>query len=45
LSAVETGTRGASLELIIALEKVYGLEPGTIQVDYELRHETQRAAG
>lgn len=34
LSAVETGMRGASAELIAAMEEAYGLDPGTITTDY-----------
>lgn len=34
LSAVENGHRGASLDLLDALEKVYGLPPRSISIDY-----------
>lgn len=39
LSAVENGHRGASAELINALEVVYGLPTGAIDTDYTPRHE------
>ena len=39
LSAVENGHRGASAELIKALEVVYGLPTGAIDTDYTPRRE------
>jgi transcriptional regulator with XRE-family HTH domain len=35
ISAVELGHRGASPELLSALERVYGLDPGMISTTYE----------
>lgn len=43
LSAVESGLRGASSELITALELAYGLDPGSIDVNYERRATTHPA--
>lgn len=37
ISAVELGHRGASPELLAALERVYGLEPGFIVTEYQPR--------
>lgn len=37
LSAVETGARGASAEILNAIEAVFGLEPGTIDTTYKPR--------
>jgi transcriptional regulator with XRE-family HTH domain len=37
LSAIESGQRGASLDLLHALETVYGLEHGTISTTWEPR--------
>ncbi len=37
LSAIETGTRGVSAELLAALEQAYGLDPGSITTTYEPR--------
>lgn len=42
LSAIENGHRGASAELIGAIEAAYGLPPGAIDTDYRPRHESQR---
>ncbi|QDF16215.1 helix-turn-helix DNA binding domain protein [Gordonia phage Malachai] len=45
LSAIENGHRGASLELIAALEMVYGLHPGDITTNYVPRNTPQIALG
>lgn len=37
LSAIETGVRGVSAELLDALEQAYGLEPGSITTTYRPR--------
>lgn len=37
MSAIETGTRGASQEVLAALEHVYGIEPGSIVTNFEPR--------
>lgn len=37
ISAIENGHRGASPQMLAALETVYDLPPGTIAVDYEPR--------
>lgn len=37
LSAIENGHRGASAELLSALEQVYGLQPGDITTNYAPR--------
>ena len=37
LSAIENGHRGASAELLAALESAYGLEPGSITTTYRPR--------
>lgn len=37
LSAVESGLRGASAELLAALEEAYRLEPGSITTTYQPR--------
>jgi transcriptional regulator with XRE-family HTH domain len=37
LCAIESGDRGASLDLLNALEYVYKLKPGTISTTYEPR--------
>jgi transcriptional regulator with XRE-family HTH domain len=37
LSAIESGARGASQELLDAIEQVYGLDPGTITTTYRPR--------
>jgi transcriptional regulator with XRE-family HTH domain len=34
LSAIETGTRGVSAELLAGLEQAYNLEPGSITTTY-----------
>ena len=38
LSAIENGHRGASSELLAALEMVYGLQPGDITTNYTPRN-------
>lgn len=38
LSAIENGHRGASAELLAALEMVYGLQPGDITTTYVPRN-------
>lgn len=38
LSAIENGHRGVSAELLGALERAYGLEPGTITTTYVPRN-------
>lgn len=40
MSAVESGLRGASTELVRALELAYGLDEGTIDTKYERRGTT-----
>ena len=37
LSAIESGIRGASIELLAALNEAYGFEPGAITTDYTPR--------
>lgn len=37
LSAIETGTRGVSAELLVALEQALKLDPGSITTTYEPR--------
>ena len=37
ISAIETGTRGVSAELLTALELAYGTRPGAITTTYEPR--------
>lgn len=37
VSAIETGARGASNELLRALEQAYGARPGAITTDYQPR--------
>lgn len=37
LSAIESGTRGASDEILRSMEQVYGLEPNTITTAYRPR--------
>lgn len=37
LSAIESGTRGASAETLRAIEQVYGLQPGSITTAYRPR--------
>ncbi|ORA02186.1 transcriptional regulator [Mycolicibacterium bacteremicum] len=37
ISAIETGTRGVSAELLTALELAYGTRPGSITTTYEPR--------
>lgn len=38
LSAIESGLRGASQQVLDALAVAYGLEPGDITTDYEPRN-------
>lgn len=38
LSAIENGIRGASDEMLAALEVAYGLRPGQLVTDYEPHH-------
>ena len=45
LSAIENGHRGASVELIAALEMVYGLQPGDITTNYAPRNTPNVAVG
>ncbi|WP_280320184.1 helix-turn-helix domain-containing protein [Nocardia wallacei] len=42
LSAIENGHRGASAELISAIEAAYGLPRGAIDTEYKPRHEASR---
>lgn len=44
LSAIENGHRGASAELLAALEMVYGLQPGDITTNYVPRNTPHVAA-
>lgn len=44
ISAVELGHRGASPELLAALERVYGLDPGFISTSYEPKSAGRRQA-
>lgn len=44
LSLIEGGHRGASAEVLRALEQVFGLAAGAITVDYEPSHD-RRPAG
>lgn len=44
LSAIETGHRGASPELLSALEEFYRLDPGTISTTYRPRKKAVMAA-
>lgn len=37
ISAIESGLRGASTDMIAALEVAYGLEPGDLTTTYEPR--------
>ena len=45
LSAIESGTRGASPEILRALEDVYGLEPGMVTTDYRPRMSPKKLGG
>lgn len=45
LSAVESGTRGASDELLRAMEEVFGLEPGMITTSYRPRLTPRKLGG
>lgn len=42
LSAIETGTRGASAETLAALEVALRLKPGTLVVTYEPSHDRRK---
>lgn len=44
LSAIESGRRGASAELLFAIEKFYRLTPGTITTAYRPRPRAKVAA-
>lgn len=44
LSAIESGSRGASTELISAIEQVYGLDAGTVTTSYRPRQKSAPAA-
>lgn len=37
LSAIESGNRGASTEMLHAIERAYGLEPGMVTTNYQPR--------
>ena len=37
LSAIESGTRGASAQMLDAIASAYGLEPGAVTTDYTPR--------
>lgn len=39
LSLLEGGHRGASADVLAALEQVFGLGPGSLQVDYTPSHD------
>ena len=42
LSTVEGGHRGASLEVLSALEQVFGLAPGALLVSYAPSHDRRK---
>lgn len=42
LSLVEGGHRGASAEVLSALEQVFGLGPGSLVVDYTPSHDRRK---
>lgn len=44
LSLIEGGHRGASADVLSALEQVYGLAPGAMRVDYEPSHSRRKAS-
>ena len=44
LSAIESGLRGASAQIIRGLEQALDLEPGNIVTDYEPRERSERVA-
>lgn len=44
LSAIENGHRGASKQVLAALEVAYGLRPGALVTDYEPRPREASAA-
>lgn len=44
LCAIESGDRGASIDLLHALERVYGLPDGTISTTYEPKAPRGRSA-
>lgn len=43
LSLVEGGHRGASADVLAALEQVFGLGPGALVVDYAPSHDRRKA--
>jgi hypothetical protein len=45
LSAIESGTRGASTELLTAIEQVFRLEPGMITTTYRPRLSPKNLGG
>lgn len=44
ISAIETGLRGASQQMLDAIAVSYGLEPGDLTVTYEARERAEREA-
>lgn len=44
LSLIENGQRGASAEVLAALEQVFGLAPGSMAVEYEPSHDRRPRA-
>lgn len=44
LSTIEKGHRGASAEVLAALEQVFGLAPGSLVVSYEPSHDRRAVA-
>lgn len=44
LSLIEGGHRGASLDVLRALEQVFGLEAGALVIDYEPSHSRRKRA-
>lgn len=44
LSAIESGARGASIDLLEAMSEAFGLEPGSITTDYRPRVKREVAA-
>lgn len=44
LSLIEGGHRGASAEVLAALEQVFKLKPGALTVDYEPSHSRRKGA-
>lgn len=45
LSLIEGGHRGASDEILRALEQVFGLAPGSVSVDYTPSHSRRKRVG